>query len=139
MPDYDFWLRMMLKGSFIRIPESLSKWRVHEGSQAFSKIPFERADEPIRILEKFFSERDLPEHLLMLKSESLSAAALASAQLHARSNRYSIAFVKLILAASMSPRIIISPRTWHVIANSLFQQPAHRLLKRVRVWLGFLG
>lgn len=132
MPDYDFWLRMALQGAFVRIPESLAMWRVHEGSQAFSKIPFERAEEPIRIFDEFFSQMGLPSELLMLKSDSLSAAYLASAQLHARSNRYSLALNRFFLSIRKSPRMVVAPRTWHVVANALFQQPAHRMLSRLR-------
>ena len=132
MPDYDFWLRMALQGTFVRIPESLAMWRVHEASQAFSIIPSERAEEPIRIVDGFFSQVDLPLDLLVLKSDALSAAYLASAQLHARSNRYLIAINRFCSSIRKSPRMVVAPRTWHIVANSLFQQPVHRLLSRLR-------
>lgn len=135
MPDFDFWLRMSLQGAFVRIPKSLAMWRVHEGSQAFSIIPFERADEPIRIFYGFFSRPDLPNELKKLKSVSLSAAYLASAQLHARSNRYLYAVSRFFLSFRKSPLMVVSPRTWHIVANSLFQQPAHRLLSSLRSFL----
>lgn len=132
MPDYDFWLRMALQGAFVRIPKSLAMWRVHEGSQAFSKIPLERAEEPIRIIDNFFSQTKLPSELLILKSDSLSAAYLASAQLHARSNRYWLALNRFFSSIQQNPGVVITPRTWHIVANSLFQQPAHRMLSRLR-------
>jgi glycosyltransferase involved in cell wall biosynthesis len=132
MPDYDYWLRMALHGEFVRVPESLSMWRVHEGSQAFSIISVERAEEPIRIFEKFFSKKDLPSELENLRSNSLSVAYLASAQLHARSNRFSLAFKWFNLAVRKKPRLFFALRTWHIVANALFQQPVHRMLGKLR-------
>jgi glycosyltransferase involved in cell wall biosynthesis len=138
MPDYDFWLRMMLQGTFVRIPESLAMWRVHEGSQAFSKIPMERAEEPIRILENFFSRLGAADELMIYRQQSLASGFLVSAQLHARSSRYLLALSRFASSVSCYPYIIVSLHTWHVAANALFQQPAHRLLSGLRGLLGRL-
>lgn len=134
MPDYDFWLRMGLKGSFVRVPEALARWRVHEGSQAFSSIPIERANEPIAILENFFGRTDLPIGLLSLQKKSFASALLVSAQLHARSKRYWIAFNYFLKSIKSQPMFLVAPRTWHIVSNAIFQQAAHRLLAKFRFW-----
>jgi glycosyltransferase involved in cell wall biosynthesis len=138
MPDYDFWLRMMLEGTFVKIPESLAMWRIHEGSQAFSKIPFDRAEEPIRILDNFFCRSVAADKFMIYRSQSLALGFLVSAQLHARSSRYSVALSRFITAITSYPYIIFSLHTWHVVLNALFQQPAHRLLSGLRGLLGRL-
>jgi len=132
MPDFEFWLRMALQGDFVRIPEPLAMWRVHEGSQAFSSISVQRANEPILIIKNFFERTLAPSELVKLKSEAYASAFLVSAQLHARSKRYVIALSRFSNALKYNPITILSLRTWHIVLNALFQQPAHRLLSWMR-------
>lgn len=132
IPDFEFWLRMALQGKFVRIPRALAQWRVHEGSQTFSAIPSERADEPFRVMEKFFARSDLPEEIKSLSVRSKGMAYLISAQLHARSKRWGLAWSRFSVACRLRPTLLLKVSTWRIIANALLQQRLHRMLWAVR-------
>lgn len=132
MPDFEFWLRLALLGRFVRIPQALAAWRVHDGSQSFSAVPPDRAGEPINIISEFFSRPGLPPGIAELRNRSIAFAYLISAQLHARSGRYAEAIAKLVEACTVSPGVLLALETWRIVANSLLQQPAHRFLWRIR-------
>jgi len=131
-PDYDFWLRMGNIGSLMRIDEKVALWRVHEGSQAFGGISFQRAEEPNAIIENFFCQIELSPKIFNLRLKSTSSALLVSGQLHARSNRYKIAFARFFRAIILDPTKLIEIRTFHLIVNAFFQQTGHRLLVAIR-------
>ena len=88
MPDYDYWLRLGLEGEFVRIPQVLANFRVHELSQTFSQASQDRAEEPVRIIQGFFENPAVPADLRGLRAQALSRAYLVSAQLHVRSGRF---------------------------------------------------
>ena len=47
IPDYEYWLRLGLEGAFVRIPEVLAAYRVHDRSQSFAPVSPGRAEEEI--------------------------------------------------------------------------------------------
>lgn len=128
MPDYEYWLRLGLVGGFKRIPRTLAAFRVHEGSYTFSDTPPERAEEPVRILNKYFGLPGLPVGIRQERDRAISNALLVSAQLHLRSGRYRAAFACVRYAASVFPKNLLQPRILRQFANGLFNRLGHRLL-----------
>jgi glycosyltransferase involved in cell wall biosynthesis len=128
MPDYDFWLRLGLMGTFIHLPQVLAAFRVHEGSQTYSVTTHERAAEPVAIVTNLLQRADAERFSPALMSQALSNANLVSAQLHLRAGRFFSAFSSLRTAASHSLGTILSLRAGRLLLNALFNRVFHRLL-----------
>lgn len=136
MPDYEYWLRLGLLGEFRRIPRTLAAFRVHENSLTFAATPEQSAEEPVRILEKYFSLEGVPTAIRREQPRAVSNASLVSAQLHLRSGRYAEAFRHVCRAAVLFPANLFRLRLLRRIANALFNRMGHRLfwlLKSPRV------
>lgn len=132
MPDYEYWLRLGLLGEFRRIPRTLAAFRVHESSSTFAATPEQRAEEPVRILEKYFSLEGVPAAIRREQPKAISNACLTSAQLHLRSGRYAEALRHVRRAAALCPGNLFQLRLLRRIANALFNRMGHRLLWRLR-------
>ena len=123
-PDYAYWLQLGLQGPFIHIPEVLAEFRVHEASQTFTKLAFERAEEPIRILERYYARNaHLPQQIAGAQPQALSSAYLASAQLHLRSARYATATARLLSAGRLHWRNLLTPRAVRLCLHGLLARP----------------
>lgn len=131
-PDYDCWLRLGLQGQFVRIPESLAAFRVHDGSQSFSETPVDRAEEALRVISGFYELQDLPSEVLAVKSLAMGNAHLVVAQLHLRAGRYLMAFREIASASRLSPRSLMSVRFLRMFVNGLFNRYVHKFLWRIR-------
>jgi len=132
MPDYDYWLRVGLQGRFIRIPEVLAAFRVHDASQTFSPASEKRAEEPVLIISRLFESGQLPSDVAQLKDTALANAGLVSAQLHFRAGRYGAGLACLRRSFSLAPNNLLSPRTLRVLANALFNRIGHKFLWTIR-------
>jgi glycosyltransferase involved in cell wall biosynthesis len=128
MPDFDFWLRLGLRGSFIHISESLANFRVHPGSQTYSQTNVERANEPVKIVTKFFCNQELPTAVLECRAVALSSAYLVSAQLHLRAGRIRLAMENFSSAFSHSAHSALSLRSLHLLFNAIFNRAGHRIV-----------
>jgi len=128
MPDHEYWLRLGLLGEFKRIPRTLAAFRVHENSLTFAATPERSAEEPIRILQKYFSLGGVPDTIRGEQPKAISNAFLVSAQLHLRSGRYATAFRHLRSAAALFPANVFRLLLLRRIANALFNRMGHRLL-----------
>jgi glycosyltransferase involved in cell wall biosynthesis len=73
LSDYDFWIRAGLNHNFARISKVLAGFREHTSSASSSGSP-KRAEEHIRVMEKFFSLPGLSKEILKLEKESFFAA-----------------------------------------------------------------
>lgn len=130
MPDYDYWLRLGLKGRFVRVPEVLASFRVHEGSQTFAVADELKASEPVRIISAFIEAQPLPAGLADLKDVALSNAWIATAQLHIRAGRFASGLSALRTAFGFCSSSFLSLRTLKILFNSLLNRTLHRI-----VWL----
>lgn len=128
MPDYEYWLRLGLAGAFKRIPRPLAAFRVHEGSATFAAPPPEQAEEPVRILRKYFALAEVPAAIRQHQAQAISNALLVSAQLHLRAGRYRAASGCVRCAAGLYPGNLLRPRVVRQLANGLFNRLGHRLL-----------
>lgn len=128
MPDYDFWLRLGLYGSFIRIPRVLAAFRVHETSQTYSRTTPECAVEPVYIINRILRHPDLPPVLHLQSDLALGNAYLVSAQLHLRAGRLTSGARAVAMALRRAPRSVLSPRALHRLVNAALNRASHRLL-----------
>jgi glycosyltransferase involved in cell wall biosynthesis len=129
MPDYDLWLRLGLQGRFIRVPEVLASFRIHEQSQTFAVADEQRAMEPVRILSRFIETQTLPADLLSLTTTALSNAWLTTAQLHIRSGRFLKGVQALQQAFELQPQNFLHLRTLRILFNGFFNRTLHRLIR----------
>ena len=132
MPDYEYWLRLGLEGEFVRIPQVLANFRVHESSQTFSQMNEDRAEEPVRIIRGFFENPRLPAGLKNLRTKALSHAYLVSAQLHIRSGRLGRGLQNIRQAIALAPCSIIRARCVRMMVNAFVNRIGHRLLWNLR-------
>lgn len=131
-PDYECWLRLGLIGRFCHIPEQLAAFRVHEESQSFSQTTAERAEEALKIIQKYFRLPDIPAEIVSAKNQALASARLMVAQLHLRSGRYGMGFMQICVAISLSPKTFFSLRVLRMLANGIFNRFAHKLLWTIK-------
>ena len=82
--DYDFWLRLGLRGRISRLPLTLATWRHHPTSSSQRYCNAEMALEKIAIIEAFFARPDLPQAVRELEAQARSAAYFAAALLGLR-------------------------------------------------------
>ncbi len=132
MPDYDFWLRLGLQGRFLHLPQVLAGFRVHEGSQTYSRTTPERAAEPVLIVTGVLNESVAKDFDPRLRERALASANLVSAQLHLRAGRFGSAFLCIKHALRYSVSTVLTPRTLRVLFNAVLNRTAHRLLWKVR-------
>ena len=127
-PDYEYWLRLGLHGTFIHIREYLAAFRVHEDSQSFAQVTVDRAEEALRIIMKYYELPALPAEIISARSRSLASANIIAAQFHLRSGRYKDALLRVKNAIVLSPRTLLSPRVLRMLGNGLVNRPLHRIL-----------
>lgn len=135
MPDYDYWLRLGMYGRFLRIPNVLAGFRVHEDSQTYASASEAKAEEPARIISDFISQQAIPPVLRGLEQEALANASLVCAQLHLRAGRYCCGGTRFWRAVAIFPRLLVRARTWHVLFNGLFNRTLHRMVRFRNRWL----
>ena len=135
MIDYEYWLRLGLKGRFLRIPLVLAGYRIHEASQTFIARGI-KAEEPVLIIERFFKTHPLPRDLADTRNQALSNAHLFSFQLHLRAGQYRLGYANLRQAFSLYPRNLFTIRAARLMLNVLFNRIGHRILWRIQRLLG---
>jgi glycosyltransferase involved in cell wall biosynthesis len=139
MLDYEYWLRLGLRGRFIRIPEVLALYRVHDVSQTFAGFDESRAQEPVSVVSRAFEMQGLPKRLLRRKREALSNANLVSAQLNLRAGRVRAGFLRLRDAFFLYPWNLFTRRSARRLLNVLFNRLGHKTLHRLRPMLDRVG
>jgi hypothetical protein len=127
-PDYEYWLRLGLFGDFLHINESLAAFRVHEGSQTFAQTTVERAEEALRIIQKYYARADVPTDILAGRNKSYANAHLVVAHLHLRSGRYRAFLDQACKGIVRSPQVVFSLRFMRMVANGLLNRSLHKLL-----------
>lgn len=131
-PDYEYWLRLGLTGWFMHINNRLAAFRVHEESQTFAPTTITRADEPLKIIQKYYNLENIPVEIFNKKKKAFANANFVSAQLHLRSGRYKLGFSNVYKAILISPQTLFSLRLLRMLANGLFNRGFHKLLQIIR-------
>ncbi len=123
-PDYEYWLRLGLQGPFARIATPCAEFRVHDNSQTFAPVAFRRAEEPIEILQWYYSEpRKLPADIIAAKPLAMSSAALASAQLHFRAGRVITGIARVCMASRAHWQSLFTLSAWKLILHGVLSRP----------------
>jgi glycosyltransferase involved in cell wall biosynthesis len=128
MLDYDYWLRLGLRGPFMRIPKVLALYRIHPGQETFSRMDQNKAAEPVRVITRLFELHTLPADLPPLKARALGNAHLVSAQLHFRAGRYRAFFASLREAFALCPANFFTWRALRLAANVMFNRTGQKFL-----------
>jgi glycosyltransferase involved in cell wall biosynthesis len=131
IPDFEYWLRLGLQGPFLRIPEALARYRVHDESPSFAPVNEARAEEPVVAVAAFFSSAALPPVLARAKSQAMSNAHVLSARLHLRAGRVSAGFEHFGEAFRLWPGNFLRLRTFRLILNALVNRTGHRIFRRL--------
>lgn len=128
MPDYEFWLRLGLRGPFLRIPEVLASYRIHDASQSFSPVDRARAEEMIRIIEGLFAMPDLPADLRRSADRARANALLYVSRLHLYSGRISAGLSRAASAIRICPLMLVSPFAWRLFISGLLRRSGQKIL-----------
>jgi glycosyltransferase involved in cell wall biosynthesis len=128
IPDYEYWLRLGLEGAFVRIPEVLAAYRVHDRSQSFAPVGASGAEEIVNVISAHFRSTRLPPEIAGAKPEAMSNAHIIAARLHLRSSRYLAALRHMRRAFVLFPWGYLRLRTWQLLANGLLNRIAYKLL-----------
>lgn len=119
VPDLEYWLRLGLVGDFLRIPEVLAKFRVHDESQTYTEPSVEKAEECVQVIDEYFKNPELPETIRSLENRSKANAHLFVARMHLRAGRYKAMFNHLQGVACVNPLSLFSMHAIRMIGNGL--------------------
>lgn len=137
IPDYEFWLRLALHGPFKRIPHALAAWRRHSSSQTFSPATKAMADEPVKVLTRYFRTELLPPAVAAARREGVAAAYVYSARLNALSHRPWRALAKMAAAVATYPPILRTSKMRYLLdyfrtrARTTMQDGITRFLRKL--------
>jgi glycosyltransferase involved in cell wall biosynthesis len=129
-PDYEYWLRLGLQGRFLRIPEVLAAFRVHDESLSFAATDEQKSDEYVRVISNYYETQPVPLDVLEVKDEALSNAYIFAARAHIRSKRYLLGLKRLYKGLSLYPKNL-SVRTARIIAHGLINHVRHGVKQRM--------
>ncbi len=127
IPDYAYWLRLGLEGAFVRIPEVLAAYRVHDRSQSLAPITPSRAEEIVNVISAHFRSGRVPPEIARAEPEAMSNAHIISARQHLRSGRCLAALKHMQHAFEHHPYSYLRFRTWRLIANGLFNSIGYKV------------
>lgn len=107
VPDMEFFLRLALLGDFLHLPEALADFRQHDGSITGRPVPVAWADEPLRMVDAFYSRRDLPPEIRVWRGRARANAGLLAARYHIKSGRWLTALGRSAFAALDCPPVAV--------------------------------
>lgn len=130
--DLEYWLRLGLQGRFLRIPEVLALWRIHEESSSFVEGDEWKSEEYVYAISKFYrSQPHLAAEVMAVKDEAFSNAYISTSRSHFTSRRYRKGVINLFKGLYLYPGNL-SIRTLKILAYGLFNQLGHRLWRDFR-------
>lgn len=111
IPDLEFFLRLALEGDFFHIPEVLADFRKHAESTTYRVAPFERGEEPLRMVEGFYRREQLPADIRAWRRPAEASALRLSAIIHGRSGRTGLAIRRFLTASAAQPTSLFTRRS----------------------------
>jgi len=108
VPDFEFWLRAVNQGDFVRVPQCLAEYRIHEGSASFRVMPVARAEEIIGVVSGFWDARTRQEG----RARSMAKALSIAAKNHAQSGRVFPALRRFAQALGQRPALALELAMW---------------------------
>lgn len=125
VPDFEFWLRASRFGDFVRIPEVLAHYRVHEGSASFRPTSAERSMEIVDVMTAYWGDQD---HALARRS--MSTAHLFSAKSHAQSGRTQPALIAAAHSIRLNYGQLVKSSFWRTMLSGGFRRLAFKIARR---------
>jgi glycosyltransferase involved in cell wall biosynthesis len=113
IPDFEFWLRASRIGPFLRVPQTLADYRVHEESTAIRPLPYDRSMEIVETMRAYWQG----DHGAAARF-SMSRAHFKAARNHAQSGRVGDAFAQFWQAARFRPKTLVSLSSWRGLLAS---------------------
>lgn len=107
IPDFEYWLRAGRVGPFLRIPQVLAQYRVHEASTGIRPIPVERSMELVDAMNRYWAGADTP-----AARASYASAHLRAAKSHAQSGRVVSALTQFARSIQYRPKNLVSITAW---------------------------
>lgn len=112
IPDFEYWLRAGLIGRFVRVPNVLAQYRVHDESMAIRSIAPERSMEIVATVQAYWrGERSASSRA------SFASAHLGAAKSHAQSGRVMAAIGQFRLSIVYRPKNLISISAWRKLLS----------------------
>ena len=122
IPDFEFWLRAARFGPFLRVPQSLSEYRVHEESASIRPIPHERSMEIVNTMRAYWNgDTRNPS-----ARRSIARAHYSAAKSHAQSGRMLISLKQFCQACWLQPRHLVQRSAWRGLLSAFLIHRASR-------------
>lgn len=118
VPDFEFWLRAAGQGSFIRVPQLLAEYRIHEGSASFRVMPEARAEEIVRVMQAYWAARPAQADAV----RSMARAYSFAAKNHGQSGRVGAALKCLGQALRRRPALALDLGVWRQLLVGLLRR-----------------
>jgi len=105
IPDFEYWLRLAGKATFLCHDKILASFRVHSNSQTHAVSDLKKAEESIVVARSLAgtADREIFDH-----DRFLASAHVFSACLHLRSGRIFTGIDRLIRAGLFSPSTLLN-------------------------------
>lgn len=126
VPDFDFWLRLSALGSFRRLPRVLAHYRIHDESASFRKVPAERSDEIIAVVDGLWrSQGSRLRAQGYSQRRSRSMAELIASRSHFSSGRMLRGLLGVFRAWRSAPSRICESLAWRILVGGLLRRPLY--------------
>lgn len=114
IPDFEFWLRAVQFGPFLRVPGSLSEYRVYEESGSIRPVSPQRSMEMVNTMRAYWKD----DSNNASARRSVSHAHTLAAKLHAQSGRPLAAITQFFRAGQLRPRLFIQRSAWRRLISA---------------------
>lgn len=123
VPDFEFWLRVEQYGSFIRVPQLLAEYRIHQESTSFRIMSIERADEITKVINYYWKDKANE----VGAREAMARAYTLAAKNHAQSGRPRMALFNFWQGIRLNSRILTDVNTWRALVSGVFRHAYYRV------------
>jgi len=127
VPDFEFWLRAVNQGDFVRVPRSLAEYRIHEGSASFRVMPVARAEEIIGVVSGFWAARSAQGG----RAHSMAKALSIAAKNHAQAGRVFTALRRFAQALVQRPALALELTMWRQLLAGFLRRLYYQLKTRL--------
>ena len=114
IPDFEFWLRAVRFGPFLRVPGSLSEYRVYEESGSIRPVTYERTVEMVNTMRAYWNNDVSSDGA----RRSISHAHSLAAKLNAQSGRPLAALGQFWKAGQLRPRQFVQRSAWRRLVSA---------------------
>jgi len=125
VPDFEFWLRASRFGYFVKVPEAIAEYRVHEESASFRSVSVERSMEIVRVMTSFWKGIKSVD-----SGRSIAFARVLSGKSHFQSGRLIDGFVQYCAAFYICPGIIFKGEVWRFMMSGLLRRMLYAFNRR---------